>query len=174
MPAPEPVGYNDNYFNPNRAGSGVVSTIMNFHIAQLNIARAKAEMDTALMQGFVSRLDEINALADNAPGFVWRLQTEDGDATALRVFDDPLTLVNLSVWTSPERLKEFVYRSSHVELIQDREAWFDKLGSLHQVLWWIPQGHIPTIEEAKEKLDFIREHGPSEQAFSFGKTFSHP
>ena len=147
---------------------------MKFQIAQLNIAKAKAEMDTALMSDFVSRLDEINALADSAPGFVWRLQTEDGDATSLRVFDDPLVIVNMSVWTSIERLMEFVYRSSHVELIRDREAWFEKLGTLHQVLWWIPERHIPTMEEGKEKLEFIREHGPSEQAFTFGKSFPHP
>ena len=147
---------------------------MKFQIAQLNIAKAKAEMDMALMSDFVSRLDEINALADSAPGFVWRLQTEDGDATSLRVFDDPLVIVNMSVWTSIERLMEFVYRSSHVELIRDREAWFEKLGTLHQVLWWIPERHIPTMEEGKEKLELIREHGPSRQAFNFGKPFPHP
>jgi hypothetical protein len=147
---------------------------MKFQIAQLNIAKAKAEMDTALMSDFVSRLDEINALADNAPGFVWRLQTEDGDATSLRVFGDPLMLVNMSVWTSIEHLMEFVYRSSHVNLIRDREAWFEKLGTLHQVLWWIPKHHIPTMEEAKKKLKIIRKHGPSERAFTFGKSFPHP
>jgi len=147
---------------------------MKYQIAQLNIARAKSEMDTAVMEGFVSRLDEINALADHAPGFVWRLQSEDGDATSLRYFDDPLMLVNMSVWANMESLREFVYRSMHVELIRDREAWFDKLGAMHQVLWWIPEGHIPTIEEAREKLDFIREHGPGEQAFTFGKSFPHP
>lgn len=142
-----------------------------YHLAQINVAAAKAEMDTEIMQGFVSRLDEINALADNAPGFVWRLQSEEGDSTSIRVFDEPLLLVNMSVWESIEELKDFVYKSFHVELIRDREAWFDKMSAAHQVLWWIPKGHIPTVEEAKAKLEYIREHGASEAAFTFGKSF---
>lgn len=147
---------------------------MNFHIAQLNIARAIAEMDSAVMSGFVSRLEEINALADRAPGFIWRLQSEEGDATALRVFDDPLMLVNLSVWSSLEELKDFVYRSMHVELIRDREAWFKKLGAVHQVLWWVPEGHIPSVEEGSAKLALLGEKGPSMEAFTFSKPFPHP
>ena len=147
---------------------------MNYHIAQLNIARAVDEMDSEVMGGFVSRLEEINALADRSPGFVWRLQSEEGDATALRVFEDPLMLVNMSVWRSIEELKEFVYRSAHVELIRDREAWFEKLGTAHQVLWWVPEGHVPSVEEAKAKLELIRENGPSPEAFTFGKHFPHP
>lgn len=147
---------------------------MNFHIAQLNIARAIAGMESEVMTGFVSRLEEINALADRSPGFIWRLQSEEGDATALRVFDDPLMLVNMSVWSSIEELKDFVYRSMHVELIRDREAWFEKLSAAHQVLWWIPEGHIPTVEEAKAKLELIREQGPSPEAFTFGRPFPHP
>ena len=142
-----------------------------YHLAQINVAVAKAEMDTEIMQGFVSRLDEINALADNAPGFVWRLQSAEGDSTSIRVFSEPLLLVNMSVWESVEELKHFVYKSFHVELIRDREAWFDKIGAAHQALWWIPEGHIPTIEEAIEKLEYIREHGASEVAFTFGKPY---
>ena len=92
------------------------------------------------MSGFVSRLDEINALADESPGFVWRLQTDDGDATAIRVFDDPLMLVNLSVWRDPDSLKQFVYRSAHVEPLRRRARWFVKPDSPHLVLWWVPAG----------------------------------
>jgi len=117
-----------------------------YHLAQVNVAQAKAEMDTDTMIGFVSRLEEINALADKAQGFVWRLQSEEGDSTSIRVFDDPLLLVNMSVWSTMEDLKTFVYKSFHVELIRDREAWFDKTGKPHQALWWVPVGHIPTTQ----------------------------
>lgn len=141
------------------------------HIAQINVAQALAEMDSEIMHGFVSRLDEVNALADEAPGFVWRLQTEEGDSTDIRVFDDPLLLVNMSVWETVEDLKNFVYKSFHVELIRDRAAWFNKIGRPHQALWWVPEGHIPTVEEAKEKLEYFRKHGATKEAFTFGKLF---
>lgn len=145
-----------------------------YHLAQINIALAKAEMDTVIMEGFVSRLDEINETADKAEGFVWRLQSEEGDSTAIRVFDEPLLLVNMSVWESIEALKDFVYKSAHVELIRDRQAWFHKYVEAHQALWWIPAGHIPTIEKAKEKLETIQKHGPTSLAFHFGKPFPVP
>ncbi|HFB67177.1 MAG TPA: DUF3291 domain-containing protein [Aeromonadales bacterium] len=145
-----------------------------YHIAQLNIAKAVAEMDTKTMADFVARLDEINQLADDAPGFIWRLQTESGDSTAIRVFDDPLMLVNISVWQNIEALKNFVYKSFHVELIRDREAWFNKMAEAHQVLWWVEAGHIPGINEAKAKLEHLRTNGVSQQAFTFGKPFDAP
>jgi len=145
-----------------------------YQIAQINIAKAVADMDSEMMSGFVSRLDEINALADSADGFVWRLQTEDGDSTAIRVFDDPLLIINITVWDSIEALKSFVYRTAHVELIQHREAWFSKISSMHQTLWWIPEGHIPSIEESKGRLDYLNKHGPSSKAFNFGKPFPQP
>jgi Domain of unknown function (DUF3291) len=145
-----------------------------FHLAQINIARAKAEMDSEVMRDFVARLDEINALAEQAPGFVWRLKDEANSAVALRVFDDPLMLVNMSVWRDIDALKTFVYRSMHVELIRDREAWFDKLGSAHQALWWIPAGHLPDTREAKDRLEMLRAHGPTPAAFTFAKAFPAP
>ena len=145
-----------------------------FHIAQVNVAQAKADMESELMRGFVSRLDEINALADRADGFIWRLQEDSGSATAIRVFDDPLLLINMSVLADLEALKHYVYKSLHVELIKDREAWFNKMGESHQVLWWIPAGHIPSTEEARKKLEFIRKHGPSAQAFTFAKPYPMP
>ncbi len=145
-----------------------------YHLAQVNIALAKGEMDTELMNGFVSRLDEINEMADTAEGFVWRLQTDDGDSTGIRIFDKPLLLVNMSVWESIDTLKNFVYTSAHVELIRDRQAWFHKFIDAHQALWWVPAGHIPTTEEAKEKLEYIQKHGSTVAAFHFGKPFSMP
>lgn len=142
-----------------------------YHLAQVNVAQAKDEMETKIMHGFVSRLDEINAIADISPGFVWRLQSEDGDSTSFRVFKDPLLLVNLSVWETLEDLKSYVYKSMHVELIRDREAWFNKSKSVHQAIWWIPVGHTPTLEEAKEKLKYLQKNGPTKEAFTFGTSF---
>ena len=145
-----------------------------FHLAQVNVAQAKADMDSDLMQGFVSRLDEINALAESAEGFIWRLQEDSGSATAIRVSDDPLLLINMSVWADPEALKHYVYKSLHIELIKDREVWFNKMGESHQALWWIPAGHIPSTEEARKKLEYIRKNGPSADAFTFAKPYPTP
>jgi hypothetical protein len=145
-----------------------------FHIAQVNVAQAKADMASDLMQGFVSRLDEINTLADGADGFIWRLKEDSGSATAIRVFDDPLLLINMSVWANLDALKHYVYKSFHVDLIKDRDAWFNKLGQSHQALWWIPVGHIPNVEEAQKKLEYIRKFGPSAEAFTFAKPHPMP
>ena len=144
-----------------------------YELAQINIANSRAERDSPIMKDFMDRLDEINALADTSPGFVWRLQTEEGDATSIQAFDDPLLLVNISVWEDIESLKVFVYKSNHVELIQDRDAWFKKTADAHQALWWIPRGHIPPVAEAKERLLHLQAHGPSEHAFTFAQPFEH-
>ena len=141
------------------------------HLAQVNIGRIKAPLDDPIMAGFVSRLDEINALAEAAPGFVWRLKTDEGNATALRPYDDDRTLVNMSVWRSIEELREFVYRSRHLEVLRGREQWFEKLDRPYAVLWWIPAGHVPTIEEAKERLAQIEAQGPTPFAFTFQQPF---
>jgi hypothetical protein len=141
----------------------------NYHLAQINIAKARDTMDSATMKGFVDRLDEINALADKSPGFVWRLQTEDGDATAIQAFADPALIVNMSVWEDIESLKNYVYKSVHVELVRDRDAWFSKILQSHQALWWVPAGHIPTVEEGKDRLQHLDENGATEYAFTFAR-----
>lgn len=143
-----------------------------YHLAQLNIARMLAPIDSDVMAGFVARLDEINALADGADGFVWRLTTPVGNATALRPFDDDMLIVNMSVWESIEALHGYTYKSDHVELIRDRKVWFSLMETPHLVLWWVPVGHIPTVEEAKQKLDYLQQHGSTVQAFTFSKRFS--
>ena len=125
------------------------------------------------MKGFVARLDEINSLADKSPGFIWRLQTEEGDATSIQAFDDPSLIVNMSVWENIEALKKFVYKSQHVELIRDRDAWFNKILNAHQTLWWVPIGHKPSVNEGKEKLAFLQLKGPSKEAFTFSKPFEY-
>ncbi|MDN3638210.1 DUF3291 domain-containing protein [Simiduia curdlanivorans] len=140
-------------------------------LAQINIARARDSMDSETMAGFVERLDEINGLADAAPGFIWRLQTADGDATSIQAFDDPKLIVNMSVWADRDSLRNYVYKSLHVELIRDREAWFEKIAIAHQALWWLPQDHIPTVEEGKARLQHLEDYGPTAHAFTFAKYF---
>jgi hypothetical protein len=139
----------------------------NYHIAQVNIGRIKAELDDSIMHGFVSRLDEINALADTSPGFVWRLQTNGGNATYLRPYEDERTLLNMSVWESVEELRHYVYHTAHVELMRKRQAWFERFAGAYTALWWVPIGHIPGIDEAKKRLAHLDAHGPTEFAFTF-------
>lgn len=145
-----------------------------YHLAQINVANPIDDLDSPLMASFVARLNEINALADSAKGFVWRLQNYDGDATSIRVFDDPRTLINLSVWESLEDLKHFVYRTAHVELIRNREAWFTRLSEQHQAAWWIPAGHLPSPDEGRDRLLHLRAHGASTTAFTLAKPFPPP
>lgn len=145
-----------------------------YHLAQINIAKAVDDMQSPAMHGFTSRLDEINALAEQSPGFIWRLQTEEGDATSIQVMDDPLVIVNMSVWQDVESLKHFVYKTIHVELIQDREAWFSKMADAHQALWWVPEGYQPSAEEGVERLQRLRLEGPSPRAFTMAKTMPKP
>jgi len=142
-----------------------------YHIAQINIGRMVGSIDSEEMSGFVARLDEINALADRAEGFVWRLQSDEGDATAIRVFEDDMILVNMSVWESIEALHNYTYKSAHAQLIKHRKDWFQKLEFSHMALWWIPAGHIPTAQEAVRKLELIDEHGVTPMAFTFAHSF---
>ena len=137
------------------------------HLAQVNIGRIKEPLDSATMSGFVARLDEINALADGSPGFVWRLQTEEGNATYLRPYGDDRILVNMSVWESLEALVAFVYRSPHVELLRQRHEWFEKFEGVYAALWWVPAGHRPSVDEAKKRLLRLAEAGPTPFAFTF-------
>jgi hypothetical protein len=134
----------------------------------------RGHIDDPIMEGFKSQLDRINALADASPGFVWRLQTEDGNATAIRAFEDPLMAVNMSVWESLESLHHYVYKSAHLGPLRDRHEWFEPLGVPILVLWWIPEGHLPSVEEAKEKLAHLRAHGPTPSAFTFRQPFPPP
>ncbi len=144
-----------------------------YHLAELNVARMKAPLDDPLMQDFVALLESVNAEADRSPGFVWRLQTEAGDATAARIFDDPLILANLSVWESLETFQHFTYRSIHVQPFRERRKWFTPIAGPTLALWWIPAGHIPTLEEAKARLEKLSTHGPTREAFTFKQAFPH-
>jgi len=135
------------------------------------VAKFKVSPDHPDMAGFMAALKPTNALADGWPGFVWRLQTDEGDATSIRAFDDPLLLVNMSVWESVEALAEYVYRSGHLDVMRRRREWASHMAEAHLCLWWIPAGEIPTLEEAKERLEHLREHGPSPRAFTFKRRF---
>jgi hypothetical protein len=147
---------------------------MPWELAQLNIGRMRAPLDDPQIAGFVAALEPINALADAAPGFVWRLQTEDGDATAIRAFPDDLLLVNMSTWTSVEALADFVYQSDHRGVMAHRRQWFEKLDEAFTVLWWVPAGHRPSLDEAKARLLQLRAEGPTAEAFTFRRPFPDP
>ncbi len=145
-----------------------------WHLAQVNVAVLAAPLDSAQLAEFVANLDPVNALADGAEGFVWRLQTEDGDATAIRAFDDDRILVNMSVWRDVESLGGFVYRSGHLDVLRRRREWFHRMASASLALWWIPAGTRPTVEEAKRRLELLERHGPTPKAFTFKVPFAAP
>ena len=147
-----------------------------YSLAEVNIARMLAPLDDPIMAEFVARLDTVNALADASPGFIWRLQTPEGNATDVRAYEDEMILVNMSVWASLEDLTRFVYASEsrHRDVMKQRRRWFERFDGPYMALWWVPQGHIPTVEEAKERLEHLRKHGETPYAFTFRKPFPAP
>jgi len=144
-----------------------------YELAQLNIAVMKESFDSPTMVDFVANLDRINALAEESPGFVWRLQTEEGDATTLRPMGEK-TLVNMSVWRDVAALNAYVYKSGHVDVMRRRKEWFERMAEAWVVLWWVPVGHRPTIAEAEAKLNLLRRNGSTPEAFSFRQAFPPP
>lgn len=144
-----------------------------YELAQLNVASMKYPLDSPEMADFANNLDRINALAEASPGFAWRLQTEEGDATALRPYGEHV-LVNMSVWQDVEALNQYVYRSAHVEIMRRRREWFERMNEAFMVLWWVPRGHRPTITEAVARLELLRQSGPTARAFTFHKVFPPP
>lgn len=144
-----------------------------WHLAQLNVGVLAAPLDSDQLRGFVDRLEPVNAQADAAPGFVWRLQDDSGNATALRGSADNV-LVNMSVWEDLESLRSFVYRSAHVDVLRDRADYFLPMDEAYMVLWWVPAGHIPDLAEAEERLAELRANGPTESAFTFNQPFPAP
>jgi hypothetical protein len=145
-----------------------------FHLAQFNIARALAPMDDPLLRDFVAALDDVNVLAERSPGFVWRLKSDSGNATDIQAYDDPQMIVNLTVWASIDALFDFTYRSGHAKIMARRRDWFEKLSQPHIVLWWIPAGHLPDVNEAKARLELLHGQGPGPEAFTFKARFAPP
>ncbi len=137
------------------------------HLAQLNIGRFRYPTDDPRMADFMNNLDLVNAIAERSPGFVWRLKDESGNATNFRPFPDPQMAVNLTVWESVEALERYVYQTVHKRFYGRREEWFDTMAGPHFVMWWIPAGHEPTLQEAKERLEYLAGHGPSDYAFGW-------
>ena len=144
-----------------------------FHLAEVNVGRLKASIDHPMIKDFANNLDRINALAEGSPGFVWRLKGDGNNATDLAINGDPLFIPNLSVWEDIPSLGAYVYRSGHVEIMRRRREWFEQM-DLYMALWWVPAGHVPTVEEALEKLALIEAHGPTPAAFTFKTPFPPP
>jgi hypothetical protein len=142
------------------------------HLAQINIATLRHPLDDPRMTPFVEMLDPVNAAADGAPGFVWRLVEEgEADATGMRPAGEDV-IVNFSIWETQEALWDFTYRSGHLEVMRRRREWFERHVEAHLVLWWVPAGHVPTVDEALERLAYLRKHGPSPRAFTFAASYT--
>jgi hypothetical protein len=144
------------------------------HLAQINIAKLLAPIDSPLLEDFVADLDRINEIAESSAGFVWRLKDDSGNATHFNPFDDSNLIINISVWKTVEDLKNFVYYSGHVEVFIKRAKWFEKMSTPHMALWWIEEGNFPTALDGKNKLLELEMNCDSESSFSFRKIFDSP
>ena len=147
---------------------------MDWALAQYNIAWIVAPLDDPVMADFTDNIDAINALAETAPGFVWRHQEADGNSTSIRVRDDDRIIINFSVWESAEALFQFAFYSGHADYYRRRAEWFTHEDVPFAVLWWVPRGHEPTVAEAEGRLSLLKERGPSAQAFTFKQRFPAP
>jgi len=141
-------------------------------LAQLNIAKAKYSLDAPEIKDFVDNLEPVNQLAEQSEGFIWRLQDEQGDATGIQAFSDPSMLVNMSVWQSIDALQNFMFRTHHRDFLRRKKEWFTDMAEDSYVLWWIPTGSTPTIEQALERLNYLRDNGDSPHAFTFKSNFT--
>jgi hypothetical protein len=142
-----------------------------YHLSQVNIARLKAPLDSPLLKDFVDSLDPVNADADAADGFVWRLQSEAGDATDIAVFGDSWLIINMSVWRDADALTAFMYQGRHREMLARRREWFERVAEAMVALWWVPAGHRPTVAEAESRLLHLRTHGPTPYAFTLRTSY---
>jgi len=145
-----------------------------WHLAEINIGKMTgSDINDPVMKDFVDQLDEVNVLAEQSKGFVWRLKSENNNATEIKAYDDPQMIINMSVWKSIEELEAFVYNGRHVEVMRRRKEWFHKM-KFYMVLWYIPAGTIPTIDDAKKRLEHLEQNGPTAFAFDFKKRFPAP
>ena len=143
---------------------------MEYQLAQINIAKLLKPIDDPQIADFVNQLDEINALAEKHHGFVWRLKDdESNDATSINPFDEPDMIVNMSVWEDVDSLKNYVYNSGHVKVFVRKKEWFERPTKAHMALWWIEKGKLPTVQEGKDRIEYLQQHGISDYAFTFQK-----
>src|SRR5262245_44990338 len=132
-----------------------------YDLAQVNVMRVKAPLDSPALAAFIAAIDPINAIADAAPGFIWRLKNAYDGESPLRLFDDDTVLVNMSTWRSLEALTDYVYRTDHVEIMRRRREFALPIAEAYLALWWVARGHVPTVAEAEERLRHLRAHGPT-------------
>ena len=144
-----------------------------YQLAQLNVASLKAPLDSPELKDFVDNLDRINELAEGSAGFSWRLKGDGNDATSLRPLGDNV-IINMSVWRDASSLKDYVYKSAHVEIMRRKREWFSRMADAHLALWWVPEGHEPSVAEAVARLEHLRQHGPTSEAFTFTEAFAAP
>jgi Domain of unknown function (DUF3291) len=152
---------------------------MGYHLAQVNVGRLRAPIDSPQLASFVAGLEPVNAVADAAPGFVWRLQTEDGNATSVRAFEwdqagSAGVIVNMSVWESVEALAAFVYCGPHVAVLRQRRGWFEQMREAYSALWWVPAGTRPSTADAEDRIRRLRAHGPTPDAFTLREHYPAP
>ena len=145
-----------------------------YRLAQINIARMLAPLTDPVMTDFVANLPTINALADASPGFVWRFQTEHGDATGVRPYEVDRIIINFSVWENLSSLRNFVFRSAHTDVMRRRREWFERLAEEYVALWWVLATDRPTVAEAVARIEHLKRHGPSPEAFTFREFFPAP
>jgi len=149
----------------------------NYHLAEINIAKMKGvDINDPIMKEFVDNLEAVNTLAEESEGFIWRLKddTDSYNATSLNPYNDEQIIINVSVWESTETLEHYMYKTFHSEFLKRRKEWFLKFGKAHTAMWWIPKGHIPTIEEAVEKLDYLQKNGVSKLVFDLRNKYPAP
>ncbi|MFF8970357.1 DUF3291 domain-containing protein [Streptomyces sp. NPDC014995] len=142
-----------------------------FELAQVNISRLRFPLDSPELKDFVDALDPVNADAEAADGYVWRLQSEGGDATDIRVFGDDWLIVNMTVWRDADALTAYMYQGRHREMLARRREWFERVREAMTALWWVPAGHRPTVAEAEARLLHLRAHGPTPYAFTLRTSF---
>jgi hypothetical protein len=144
-----------------------------YHLVQLNIAKMKAPLESPLMADFVANLEPVNILAEQSPGFVWRLKDDSGNAASMRPFGDDV-IVNMSMWKDVESLSAYAFKSGHVEIMRRRREWFERMAEAFAVLWWVPKVCIPSVSEAKERLEHLRRFRATAHAFTFKEAFPAP
>lgn len=152
---------------------------MQYDLAQVNVARLLAPLDSEVLKPFVDALDEVNAEGDHSPGFVWRLQSESGNATDVEGFgwdvaDSYGVIVNLTTWNSTQALSDFIFGGRHLEIMRRRREWFHPVAEATTALWWVPAGSRPTVSEAEDRIRSLRHHGHTENAFTLRRHFPHP